>query len=220
MNWWIVFQLGQWLVATSTPPKLYLLDDEAFFAQPAIHQLIRVDDPDTLLLDAALFQATNQVRRAAGLAIFHYDRGLYQASRDHAQSMIQNDFYSHQDLHQLADMTPEKRVRKQTKRFNWVAENIGQYQTINTAYWYGVRFDRQRQRYEYIDIETRQLYRPYSYAAYAQYAVQQWLNSPHHRANLLSPVFTHVGCSGRFSPHPFEQRRPPFGRLVQDFGAQ
>ncbi|GAB2543065.1 CAP domain-containing protein [Spirosoma aerophilum] len=220
MNWWIVFYLGQWLTGSTSPLAPYLLSDEAFFAQPIAQQKMVLNKPDTLLLDVALFQATNEARRLAGLAILHYDHALYLSARNHAVSMIQYDYVAHENLYQLADLTLLKRVRKQTSQFNRLAENIGQYQTIDTAEWYGVRFNRQRQLYEYVNAETKQTYQPYSYATYARYAVKQWLNSPHHRANLLNPLFTHVGCAGRLSLRPFEQRRAPFGRLVQNFAAQ
>jgi len=220
MNWWIMFQVGQWLARLATPPELYLLSDEAFFAQPITHQMMAVGKPDTLLLDVALFQATNEARRVAGLPILQYDQALYQAARNHAESMMHYDYISHEDLYQLTELTLLNRIQKQTNRFGQIAENIGQYQTIDTAEWYGVRFNARSQQYEYVDLESQQLYQPYSYGMYAHYAVQQWLNSPHHRANLLNPLFTHVACAGRLSANPYQQRRTPFGRLVQNFGLQ
>lgn len=219
MNWWLLFQIGQWLTGLTSPVQGYLMRDESFFAQPVSQQTIVLDNPDTLLLDVALFQATNEARRAAGLSTLQYDQSLFQAARNHAASMIQYDYVSHEDLYQLSELTLLKRIQNQTNRFGRIAENIGQYQTIDTPEWYGVRFNRRSQRYEYLDSESKQPYRPYTYASYARYAVLQWLNSPHHRANLLNPLFTHVGCAVRLSAHPFKQRRAPFGRFVQNFGA-
>lgn len=220
MNWWIIFQIGHWLTLVNTPPDDYLLSDEAFFVQPRSQQTLILNKPDTLLLDVALFQATNEARRLAGLPILQYDRALYQAARLHAESMIAHGYTSHDNLYDLTETTLLKRIQKQTNRYNWMAENVGQYQTIDTPDWYGVRFDARKQQYEYLDAQTKQRYKPYSYAAYARYAVTQWLNSPHHRANLLNPQFTHVGCAGRLSANPFQGRQAPFGRLVQNFGSQ
>ena len=219
MYWWMVIQIGQWFTSIKTTPELYLLKDEVFFTQVGNQKIINLDQPDTLLLDVALFQATNEARRAAGLPILQYDQSLSNAARHHAQAMIRYDFYRHENYYQLADLNPLKRIESNTKRFGRIAENIGQYQTINTSEWYGVRFNSRTNRYEYLDVEIKELYQPYSYGQYARYAVQQWLNSPHHRANLLNPLFTHVGCAGRLSLEPFHQRRAPFGRLVQNFGS-
>lgn len=219
MNWWLILQIGQWLTQINATPKPYLLSDDVFFAQSVSHQIMVLDKPDTLLLDVALFQATNEARRAAGLAILQYDRGLYQAAQNHAESMIRFDYVGHEDLYQLTELTLLKRIEKQTKRFGRMAENIGQYQTIDTPDWYGVRFNKRAHQFEYVNSENKQLYKPYSYAQYARYAVQQWLASPHHRANLLNPLFTHVGCAGRLCSLPFRQRKAPYGRLVQNFGS-
>lgn len=218
MNWWLLFQLGQWLAQLDSPPEQYLLSDQAFFVQPAVHQLMPLERPDTLLLDVALFQATNEARRQADLAPLQYDRFLSQAAQNHAQAMIKHDFVSHEDVFHLSQMTLARRVTRYTRRFGVLAENIGQYQTVETAKQYGVHFNASSHQYEYIDLASYQIYRPYSYAQYARYAVQQWLHSAHHRANLLSSLFTHVGCAGRLSAHPYYQREAPYGRVIQNFG--
>jgi uncharacterized protein YkwD len=220
MNWWLIFQVCQWAAAVTSPPDGYLLSDDVFFTQARPSQTLSLDKPDTLLLDMALFQATNEARRQAGLSPLQYDGSLYQAARKHAESMIEYNYCSHENLYSLSEMTLLKRVQKQTNRFGRMAENIGQYQTIDTPEWYGVRLNSRTHRYEYLESESKKLCGPYTYASYARYAVIQWLNSPHHRANLLNPLYTHVGCAARLSPNPFKDRRAPFGRLVQNFGAQ
>jgi uncharacterized protein YkwD len=219
MNWWLMFQVCQWVISVHSLPAGYLLRDDTFFIQERSQQLLSLENPDTLLLDMALFYATNEARRQAGVPILLYNSGLYRAAQSHAQSMILHDYYGHEDFYNLADLTAFKRVQNRVSQFVRVGENIGQYQTINTPDWFGARRNQQTLRYEYIDSETQQLYRPYTYASYARYAVQQWLNSPHHRDNLLNPNFTHVGCAARLSHHPFEERRAPFGRIVQNFGS-
>ena len=219
MNWWMVIQIVQWVAQVNSPPSGYLLSDDVFFAQTLCQQPLTLDKPDTLLLDIAIFQATNEARRQAGLPILHYDHALYQAARNHAKSMIEHNYYGHENLYSLSELTLTKRVHIQTNRFGRMAENIGQYQTIVTPEWFGARFNAHTHRYEYIDSETKQLFGPHTYASYARYAVVQWLNSPHHRTNLLNPAYTHVGCAVQLSRNPFLERRAPFGRLVQNFGA-
>jgi uncharacterized protein YkwD len=208
------------MATINRPPDGYLLTDQAFFAQLTTQETLAIETPDTLLLDIALFQATNEARRVAALPILEYDRALYQAARSHAASMIEKDFYSHENFHNLSDLNPLKRIQKQANHFKVIAENIGQYETIDTPTWFGIRFNSRSQRYEYIDLESKQVYQSHTYASYARYVVKQWLNSPPHRVNLLNSKFTHVGCAGRLSSYPFQQRRAPFGRVVQNFGAQ
>ncbi len=218
MNWWILFQISQWLTSLPGPPQDYLLSADAFFADARSQQTLVLEKPDTLLLDVALFQATNEARRTAGVPVLRYDPALSQAAQRHAESMIRYNYTSHEDLYDLSEITLLKRVQKQTNRFSRIAENVGQYQTIDTPEWFGVRFNGHTQRYEYLDAQSKQLYRPYTYASYARYTIVQLLNSEHHRANLLNPLFTHVGCAARLSSRPFQERRPPFGRIVQNFG--
>jgi uncharacterized protein YkwD len=41
--------------------------------------------------------------------------------------------------------------------------------------------------------------REYTYAAYAAFLLEGWMNSPDHRETLLDPRFTHFGCSARLA---------------------
>ncbi|WP_338867931.1 CAP domain-containing protein [Spirosoma sp. SC4-14] len=217
MSWWVVFQLYNWIAIRTETPDYFRLTDQAFFAQSMSYQQMSLTHPDTLLLDAALFQATNEARRQAGLPVLLYDFSLYRSASLHAESMIDKQFYGHENFYSLADRTAFNRIQKQTRRFNWTAENIGQYQTIDTPEWFGVRRNKRTGQYEYLNSQTKELYQPYTYAAFARYAVQQWLHSPHHRANLLNPMFTHVGCAARLSLNPFLEQHAPYSRLVQNF---
>ena len=46
--------------------------------------------------------------------------------------------------------------------------------------------------------------REYTYAAYAAFLVEGWMNSPAHRQTLLDPKFTQFGCSARLA-HGFKE---------------
>lgn len=39
----------------------------------------------------------------------------------------------------------------------------------------------------------------FGYAEYARILVDAWMNSPDHRANILNPAFTELGCSARLA---------------------
>lgn len=199
----------------------YALNDQDFFALPACRQPISLTHPDTLLLDAAIFQATNEARRKNGIPILQYDISLYLACSNHARSMIVTRFYDHINPYSAFERTAEKRIELFSKRFKRTGENIGQYQTLETKEWFGVHWNGQKGGYDYFDTEeNNKLYQPYTYEAYAHYAVQKWLNSPSHRINLLNDKYTHVGCAARLCPNPYMERRAPFARLVQNFGGE
>lgn len=219
MNWWLLLKIGHCLTVLTSTSDRYLLKDDVFFAIPDSHQRIDLANPDTLLLDLSLFHATNEARRKAGLPVLQYDHSLSKAASGHARFMIRNDVYGHENYYQLAELNTMKRVQRQNRHFYRVAENIGQYQTVDTPEWFSVRYNAREHRYVFFNSETGQLYQPYTYAQFARYALSQWVNSPHHRENLLNPLYTHVGCAGRLSVDPFLKREGPYGRLVQNFGS-
>jgi uncharacterized protein YkwD len=41
--------------------------------------------------------------------------------------------------------------------------------------------------------------RDYTYAAYAAFLLEGWMNSPEHRETLLDPKFTYLGCAARLA---------------------
>jgi uncharacterized protein YkwD len=198
----------------------YGMSDEDFFSLPKVRQIIPLSKPDTLLLDAAIFQATNEARRQYGMPVFTYDFSLYLSSANHARSMIVNHFYNHKNPYSSFERTADKRIELITKRFHRTAENIGQYQTVITKQWFAVHWDAKAGHYEYLDIEENKVCEPYTYAAYARYSVRQWMESASHRENLLNSQFTYLGCAVRLSPNPYLERQAPYGRLVQNFGGE
>lgn len=201
---------------TSSDP--YALDAGTFFASPKLHQHIELTQPDTALLDAALFHATNEARQCEGLPLFHHDPSLHRAAASHAEAMIERNFYGHDNPYSPTERTAEKRIHLRTRAFKYSAENIAEYQIIDTPDLYGSRRNWRVGKYEYLDLKTIQPCAPYTYATYARHVVDGWMNSPSHRVNLLSTLYTHLGCAARISQRPFQERRAPFARLVQDFG--
>ncbi len=200
------------------PGGYFQLDTQAFFQLPAVGQGMNLAQPDTLLLDAALFHASNEARQANGVLPLLFDLTLYDAAASHATAMINQNFYGHENPYSPAERTVQKRVELRGLKFYAISENIGQYQTIDTPDVYGYRRNRRTRTYEYFDPRTFEPCQPFTYAGYARYAVRQWLASPRHRATLLNPHFTHLACAARLVPHPYDSRPAPFARLVQNFG--
>lgn len=110
-----------------------------------------------------VFDLTNQARRARGLAPLSQDPELRQLARNFSTDMLRRRFFSH--------FTPEgvsfeqRLSRSYPHRVSAMGENI----------WSGSG------------------YNPAAGPWLAQKIVADWLRSPGHRANLLSPDFTHLG---------------------------
>ncbi|MHA4736885.1 CAP domain-containing protein [Dyadobacter sp. MSC1_007] len=198
----------------------YQMSDEVFFDLPITTKTISLVEPDTLLLDAAIFQATNKVRREHGLPPFKHDLCLYIAASRHATTMAIKRYYGHNNPFSPFEKTVDKRVDLCTKRFKRIGENIGRYQTLPSGDFMMVRWDRKSGQYEFIDPELRSTAQPFSYAAYAHHVVKQWMASPVHRSNILSISYFEIGCAARLCPQPYNVRRAPYASLVQNFGGE
>lgn len=196
----------------------FLMSDQEFFAQPATAQPISLIEPDTLLLDAAIFQATNKVRREHNLPLFQHDLCLYKAAKSHAASMVLQRYYGHNNPYSTFERTVDKRVDLCTKRFRRIAENIGRYQTLISGDYMRVRWDKRSNQYEFLDPDDNSNAQSFTYAAYAHHVVSQWMASPTHKSNILSDSYVEIGCAARLCQQPYNIRRAPYASLVQNFG--
>ncbi|MCF0069293.1 CAP domain-containing protein [Dyadobacter sp. CY261] len=200
--------------------QYYSLEESRFFALPKSEQLIPLNNPDTLFLDAAVFHASNEVRRKYGLPAFRYDPGLYLASSGHATSMVYRTFFNHTNPYSPYERTAQRRVELYTKRFIRIGENIGKYQTLVSGDYMVARWKRQENEFEFLNESDRRPCVPFTYAAYARFVVEQWMASPPHRSNLMNPAYVYLGCAARLSPEPFKHKKVPYASLVQNFGGE
>ncbi|PSR53342.1 hypothetical protein AHMF7605_07275 [Adhaeribacter arboris] len=198
-------------------PAYYSIAWQDFEKLPAARKTIPLKQPDYALLDAAIFQVTNKIRTQEGKPLLQYLPALHRSATFHAQAMIELDFYDHYNLKQLAYLTPDKRITAFGGFFHYSAENIAQYDIINTDLEYcPVR--ESKMYFNYLNCDTRKPFKPYTYLAYAVAVVDGWLHSPPHRQSLLSIHYQYMGCAARISKNPYQQRQVPFARIAQNFG--
>ncbi len=136
--------------------------------QPA-QQVMNREKIDHALLNAALFFATNAERVKHKLPPFQPSRALTQSAFEHSRDMALQGFFSHQNPKQAAKRTPKQRMTAQGISGGHWAENIA----MRTA-------------------------RGVTYLDAADSILKQWMNSPGHRANILNPKLTHLGCGAHF----------------------
>ncbi len=205
------------LTARDNAPLYYRMARQEFFKLPDLNRPMNLAQPDHELLDAALFHATNEVRSTYGLPPFTYAPVLFGAASFHAQSMIDRNFYDHQNKTSPTYATPDRRIRTFGGKYQVTAENIAQFQTLDLPRQYCPR--RQADgTYGYFDCRTGRAYQPFTYAAFARQAVQKWMASPGHRANILNRDLTYLACAARLSRSPGRSKTAPFARPVQNFG--
>jgi uncharacterized protein YkwD len=143
----------------------------------AIDNVMSLENFDHALLSRAIFWETNRVREAHEVRLLTPLPGLDEAADEQATYTALNLHVGHMnpipDEHTVAD-----RVAHAGLLASRVAENAIMMQARHPA-----------------DASNRD----YTYAAYAAYLLEGWMNSPDHRANILNPVFTHLGCSARLA---------------------
>jgi uncharacterized protein YkwD len=170
-------------------------------------------------LDAALFQLTNEQRTKFKLPIFFYSYALHKATNQHSDAMINQDFYNHENPYSPANRKMTDRIFLNTSEFKQMAENIAQHDILaGIDERYCFQIPKNGEDYVYIDCETKKTLLIRTYADLARSVVNGWMNSPHHRENILNPNLKALACSGRISKNPFKTKRCPFSRLTQDFG--
>ncbi len=210
VNGLVIFQ-------TTSVPHYYQLSWAEFKNLPAVRKNIPLNQPDYDLLDAAIFQVTNKVRVQENKLPLQFSSLLYRSAVFHAQAMIDLDFYAHYNYKQVHYLTPYKRILAFGGLFHYTAENIAQYDIINTDLEY-CPAKQPNGNFRYLNCKTLQPYQAFTYLAYAEAVVNGWLHSPPHRVNLLSSNYQYMGCAARISKNPYRQRQVPFARLAQNFG--
>ena len=200
----------------------YEMTNSEFFSQSIVNQAIDARNPNNSLLDAAIFHVTNEQRLKNNLRIFTYNIPLYKATIFHSESMIEDDFYSHVNPNSSTNAKMQSRIENQTNVFRAMGENIAQHDIIETGR--NTRFCFQPPKnngdYLFVDCTTKKPLLMMTYAVLARSIVNGWMNSPHHRDNILNPQYTYMACSARLSKNPFREAKSPFTRITQDFGGQ
>lgn len=167
-------------------------DADTFFALPQVQALIDPRQIDYPLLQAAVFYATNAARTGEGLAPFLHSQSLEDAAAAHSQAMTQHGFFSHTSVIPGLESMKARLIAVGIPD-GYMAENIAQFSGLNyepgkavyTPDVNGGFFS-----YEYQGTPLK----PRSYAGAARHVLQQWMDSPGHRRNILNPQLKYLGA--------------------------
>lgn len=168
-----------------------------FARLPAV--VARVDfahfDPD--LMGAAIFHETNRLRARLGLPSFAHLAKLDAAGALKAAVGVVQGELVHENPMPL-NATPADRVKAVGLATRQVAENIarlGLFDLPPGETQVEVREHNGRKEYHRLGTGARLELR--SYAGFAEEVVRAWMNSPPHRANIVNPELTALGCAAR-----------------------
>lgn len=138
---------------------------------------------DTALLAASVFAETNRVRRTMGLRPFRANRRLDQAAGRQAEMGSLLMMTGH-DNPRRGEGSPFERVVNAGLAPGMVAENIALTPLGDAEVRLGAA----------PAAEDSPLV---TYADCARRVVEQWMDSPAHRSNILNPHLDYLGCSVR-----------------------
>ncbi|MCF7798511.1 hypothetical protein K9M74_01260 [Candidatus Woesearchaeota archaeon] len=151
-------------------------------------QIKEVVDPDpisdkTMDVEKAILKYTNAERRSKGLSSLKWDSKLATVARDHSLDMVENDFFSHDNL--KGEDPTDRAIRHgynvhKELGGGWysdgIAENIGKMPTGDV------------EGMGYVSSDADSI---------AKAHVESWMDSPGHRANILESKYSilAVGCA-------------------------
>ncbi len=157
---------------------------------------------DADLLSATVFAETNRVRRQFGLKRLHALPGLRGAAEVQAFTNAITGVASH-DNPLAGRANAWERVRRQGLRPGMVLENVAVTLVRQPESGGAVRIvvadDGTRTRRD--DLTGERLPWP-TYAELAERIVQQWMNSPPHRLNLLNSEARYLACGTELARSP------------------
>ena len=189
----------------------YAYTPTEFFALEAVNQTIDIQNLDTELLEAAIFQASNEVRLQQKKDTFGPNDLLHKAARQHAVYLAKSKKVDHRNTRNKKLATPYKRVLAYGgDDFMGVAENLALISPVllgkDNMYYIknGEPVDKQGNP---LPVST--------YAQFARKALEGWMNSKGHRENLMGP-YTLLGCA--ISGISFNRDNVPQVTFVQNFG--
>lgn len=198
------------------PDSLYKLHSwDSFEELDIAHDTILPYFIDHSLLNAAVFFVTNKIRNEYGYKAFRFDPTLRNMAAFHAGQMAEHKFVGHVNYFHLGYATLDARSMKFIA--NAAGENVAnmflyQYHP-NTRY----QANEVKNGYEYITSGGNKISR-HTYLSFAYMLVENWMNSPSHRANILDTDYEYLGCGLKVAPDAFLSASIPLAYGVQNFG--
>jgi uncharacterized protein YkwD len=163
-----------------------------FRSNPIFNETINPDKTDYRLLNAAVFFVTNEERAKRNIPLLEHSVELESAAWYHSKRMEELNFFSHYGR-DPERKDPIKRAGLAGVANPMIAENI--------ASTHGIKM-RSGQRIYPINIPAGEFSASpggpiipfHTYLSFAEEIVRQWMNSPGHRANILSRDNLQIGC--------------------------
>lgn len=202
-----IFSLG---CAPNTNRSISAANPVAELQTDRFDATIVLQDFDIPRLNAAIFHATNEARLAEGLEPVEHNAILEQAATKYAQRLVELDTYSHEDPETGA--MPKDRLADEGVTNPLPAENLAGNVLLQLGSGESVyELDASKGLFS---REPKGAPIPFhTYASLARSFVENWMNSPGHRRNLLSTDALQLGCGAAVD----RSKKFPMVTAVQKF---
>jgi uncharacterized protein YkwD len=186
-----------------------------FRRNPLFNQLIDFDRIDYPLLHAAIFFMTNEARVRSARHPVEFALELERAAYHHSKYMAEQNFFAHENPYSNRRNTADQRAKLAGITNPLLAENIAthfgiKYKPATPVY----PVDREQGTFSYEPDGA--LIPHHTYLSFAEAIVAQWMDSPPHRANILSPDALQLGC-GAYFYHDANFHNMPTFKATQNF---
>jgi uncharacterized protein YkwD len=176
--------------------EVWKMSPAEFAQSPAGRARLDLATFDPVRLGAAIFHETNRVRRELNLPSFHHlDRLDRAADIQATTNALNHDASHHNAIPRVA--LPNDRVQHVGLRPRIVAENAALVPLLDLDLSHGYVEKQEDGTRVILDGQTLREAPPHTYASFAAALVRSWMASPPHRANIVNPQLTFLGCSGR-----------------------
>ena len=142
-----------------------------------LNSVMTAETFDPVLLSTAIFEESNRIRVEHGLEALAHMEALDAAAGEQATYLALSQTVGHQ-----SPFPDEHNIGERITHVGLAASHA----TENA-----IRMPARRPDEEAV--------RDYTYAEYAAFLLEGWLNSPTHRANMLDPRVNCLGCAARLS---------------------
>jgi len=171
----------------------YNLDN--FRKASVFNERVDTKNPNTRILDAAIFYITNEVRKKHKLPFLEYHKLLEETALLHSGNMVKQHFFDHINPKNREFKTPEDRARFIGIQNPFLAENIIEsfvldYKSGKPVFTDGKGKFWYKKEDQPLSVHT--------YLSLADRMVEDWMNSPPHRSNILSKKALQLGCGTCF----------------------
>ena len=171
----------------------YTLDN--FRDVEAFNETVDISNPDYPRLNAIIFYLTNEVRNKKKLPLLQYEEKLEECATLHSNSMVKYGFFDHINPKSKKMRNPNDRARFVGILNPYLAENIMetfvlQYKAGEPVFTGGTGVFRYKKDGDPI--------KPHTYLSLGEALLEGWMNSSHHKENILSKNALQLGCGTAF----------------------